>query len=118
MDAEEPPEVVSRLRTLLASEGMLAGRDLGVWERKLERAADRAREVRLILERELEEMKADGLALQEEQRSLDAGRLQYPPGPAALLHLLLARLKGRREPKPLCELIEGPNSRWRDALEG
>jgi len=70
------------------------------------------------LERELEEMKAEGLALQEEQRSLDAGRLQYPPGPAALLHLLSARLKGRREPKPLCELIEVPNSRWRDALEG
>jgi len=118
LGAEEPPEAVARLHTLLASEGMLAGRDLGVWERRLERAADRAREVRLILERELEEMKAEGLALQEEQRSLDAGRLQYPPGPAALLHLLSARLKGRREPKPLCELIEVPNSRWRDAVEG
>lgn len=116
--AEEPPEVVARLQTLLASEGMLAGRDLGVWERRLERAADRARELRIILERELDEMKAEGMALQEEQRSLDAGRLQYPPGPAALLHLLSTRLKGRREPKPLCELIEVPNPRWRDAVEG
>ena len=118
LGAEEPPDVVTKLHTLLAAEGMLAGRDLGVWERRLERAADRAREVRIILERELEEMKAEGLALQEEQRSLDAGRLQYPPGPAALLHLLSVRLKGRREPKPLCELIEVPNSRWRDAVEG
>ena len=118
LGAEEPPEVVAKLHTLLASEGMLAGRDLGVWERRLERAADRAREVRLKLERELEQMKAEGLALREEQRSLDAGRLQYPPGPAALLHLLSARLKGRREPKPLCELVEVPNPRWRDALEG
>lgn len=118
LGAEEPPGVVARLQTLLASEGMLAGRDLSVWERRLERAADRARELRIILERELDEMKAEGMALQEEQRSLDAGRLQYPPGPAALLNLLSTRLKGRREPKPLCELIEVPNSRWRDAVEG
>ena len=116
--AEEPPEVVGRLQTLLAAEGMLAGRDLGTWERRLERAADRVREARFTVERELEEMKAEGLALQEEQRSLDAGRLQYPPGPTALLHLLTARLKGRREPRPLCELIEVPNSRWSDAVEG
>jgi uncharacterized protein YPO0396 len=118
LGAEEAPEAVSKLQTLLASEGMLAGRDLSVWDRRLERAADRAREVRILLERELEEMKAEGQALQDEQRSLDAGRLQYPLGPAALLHLLSARLKGRREPKPLCELIEVPNSRWRDAVEG
>jgi uncharacterized protein YPO0396 len=116
--AEEAPEVVERLRTLLASEGMLAGRDLAVWERRLDRAADRARELRLALDRELDDMKAEGLALQQEQRALDAGRLQYPPGPAALLHLLSVRLKGRREPKPLCELIEVPNLRWRDAVEG
>ncbi len=116
--AEEPPEVVGRLRTLLASEGTLAGRDLATWERKLDRAADRARELRLIRNRELEEMKVEGKALEQEQRALDAGRLQYPAGPAALLHLLSARLKGRREPKPLCELIEVPNPRWRDATEG
>jgi len=35
LGAEEPPEVVAKLHTLLASEGMLAGRDLGVWERRL-----------------------------------------------------------------------------------
>ena len=116
--AEEAPDVVERLGTLLASEGMLAGRDLAVWERRLDRAADRARELRLTLDRELDEMKSEGLALQREQRSLDAGRLQYPRGPAALLHLLSTRLKGRREPKPLCELIEVPNPRWRDAVEG
>src|SRR5262249_53579477 len=36
----------------------------------------------------------------------------------ALLHLLKTRLKGAREPHPLCELIEVPNARWRDAVEG
>src|SRR5439155_14231082 len=55
---------------------------------------------------------------QEEQRLLESGRQRYPDGPAALLHLLGSRLKGRREPRPLCELIETPNMRWRDAVEG
>ncbi len=116
--AEEPPESVERLRTLLASEGMLAGRDLAAWERRLDRASDRARDLRLLLDRDLDDHKAEGKALEQEQRSLDLGKLQYPTGPAALLHLLSARLKGRREPKPLCELIEVPNARWRDAVEG
>src|SRR5207248_7151560 len=76
------------------------------------------RHARLVLQQELEAARAEGLALQDEQRTLEAGRQRYPDGPAALLHLLTARLKGRREPKPLCELIEVPNARWRDAVEG
>ena len=116
--AGEAPEDVARLRTLLGSEGMLSGRDLATWERRLDRADHRAREVRLSVEREFEELKTEGKALEQEQRSLDTGRLQYPLGPAALLHLLSARLRGRRQPRPLCELIEVPNPRWRDAVEG
>jgi len=118
LGAEEAPEVVARLRSTLAAEGLLAGRDLATWERRLDRATDRARHARLVLQQELEAAKAEGAALQEEQRTLEAGRQRYPDGPAALLHLLSARLKGRREPKPLCELVEVPAPRWRDAVEG
>lgn len=116
--AEEPPEVVIRLRTTLASEGALTGRDLETWERRLDRGTDRARHVRVLFQHELEEQKAEGGALRDEQRTLEAGQQRFPDGPAALLHLLVGRLKGRREPKPLCELIEVPNARWRDAVEG
>jgi uncharacterized protein YPO0396 len=118
LGAEEPPEVVVRLRSTLASEGALTGRDLRTWEKQLVRAADQSRQARLVLEKESNNAKSERMALQEELRTLDAGRQRYPDGPAALLHLLSARLKGRRDPKPLCELIEVPNARWRDAVEG
>ena len=29
-----------------------------------------------------------------------------------------ARLNGARAPRPLCELVEVPSARWRDAVEG
>jgi uncharacterized protein YPO0396 len=118
LGAEEAPELLSRLRSTLLSEGALTGRDLATWQRRLDRAADRARELRLVIRRELEAAKSEGIELQQEQRALEAGRQRYPEGAAALLHLLSTRLKSRREPKPLCELIEIPNPRWRDAVEG
>ncbi|MBI5489008.1 MAG: hypothetical protein HY905_16865 [Deltaproteobacteria bacterium] len=119
LGAEDAPEVVARLRRTLGSEGALAGRDLATWERRLDRAADRVRQARLVAQMELEAAKGEGAALQDEQRMLEAGRQRYPDGPAALLHLLATRLKSdRREPKPLCELIEVPNVRWRNAVEG
>src|SRR5262249_7853672 len=116
--AEAMPEIIARLRSALVAEGALAGRDLATWERRLEKATDCVRSGRLLLKQELTDLKAEGSTLQKEQRTLEAGRQQYPDGPAALIHLLLSRLKGRREPKPLCELIEIPNARWRDAVEG
>lgn len=115
---EEAPEVVERLSSTLSTHGALAGRDLTMWERRLDGAADRARSVRLAITTILQQWKAEGEALQEEQQMLEAGRQRYPDGAAALLHLLGARLKGRRGPRPLCELIEVPNPRWRDAVEG
>ena len=118
LGAEEPPETVARLQSLLASQGALAGRDLATWERRLDRATDRARHVRLIVQQELDTAKKEGEVLQVEQKTLEAGRQRYPDGPAALLHLLSTRLKGRREARPLCELVEIPNPRWRDAVEG
>lgn len=116
--AQEMPENIARLRATLAAEGALAGRDLLTWERRLDKATDRVRTARIVLQQELESAKAEGFGLQEEQRTLEAGRQRYPDGPAALLHLLSTRLKGKREAKPLCELIEVPNARWRDAVEG
>ena len=119
LGAEDAPDVVARLRRTLGSEGALAGRDLATWERRLDRAADRVRHARLLVQMEFDAAKSEGAALQDEQRMLEAGRQRYPDGPAALLHLLATRLKSeRREPKPLCELIEAPNTRWRDAVEG
>lgn len=115
---EEAPDVVERLSSTLSSHGALEGRDLTMWERRLDAAADLARSVRLTITTEVERWKEEGTALQEEQRLLEAGRQRYPDGAAALLHLLGARLKGRREARPLCELIEIPNPRWRDAVEG
>ena len=116
--AEVMPEIVERLQSTLVGEGALAGRDLATWERRLDHATERVRNARLVLLQELEAAKAEGVVLQDEQRTLEAGRQRYPDGPAALLHLLSTRLKGRRETKPLCELIEVPNARWRDAVEG
>src|SRR5262249_49358134 len=116
--AEAMPEILARLRSSLVAEGALAGRDLATWERRLEKATDSVRSGRLVLHQELAELKAEGSTLQKEQRTLEAGGQHYPDGPEALIHLLLSRLKGRREPKPLCELIEISNARWRDAVEG
>jgi len=116
--AEEPPDVLAQLRSMLASEGALTNRDLVTWERRLGGAAERLHEIRTLIQQEIRATKTEGATLQEEQRTLEAGRQQYPNGPSALLHLLRARLKGQREAKPLCELIEVPNARWRDAVEG
>jgi hypothetical protein len=115
---EEAPELVERLSSTLTAEGALQGRDLAMWERRLDDATERARTVRLAMASEVETWKVEGAGLQEEQRMLEAGRLRYPDGPTALLHLLGARLKGRVEARPLCELIDVPNPRWRDAVEG
>jgi len=115
---EEAPEIVERLSSTLTAQGALQGRDLAMWERRLDDATERARTVRLAMASDVESWKAEGADLQEEQRMLEAGRLRYPDGPTALLHLLGARLKGRRDARPLCELIDVPNPRWRDAVEG
>jgi uncharacterized protein YPO0396 len=115
---EEAPDVVERLWSTLASHGALEGRDLTMWERRLDQASERARYLRLKIAEDISRWKTEGETLQDEQRMLEAGRQRYPDGPAALLHLLGARLKGRREPRPFCELIEVPNGRWRDAVEG
>lgn len=116
--ASDLPAVVARLQETLALEGALAGRDLVTWTRRLERLARSIRDARAALDATVRAARREGAALQDEQRVLEAGRHRYPVGVEALLHLLRTRLKGRREPKPLCELVEIANDRWRDAVEG
>lgn len=116
--AAEPPDVVARLRQTLAREGSLANRDLATWSRRLAQADDAVRMALLRLRDDLEALKQEGRALEVEQAELEQGRQRYPDGPEALVHLLRARLRGAREPRPLCELIEVPAARWRDAVEG
>jgi chromosome segregation ATPase len=72
----------------------------------------------LRLRDDLETLKEEGHALEAEHADLERGRQRYPDGAEALLHLLRARLRGAREPRPLSELIEVPSPRWRDAVEG
>jgi uncharacterized protein YPO0396 len=116
--AEEAPEIVERLRSTLAVEGALAGRDLATWERRLDKAMRAIDGARHTIQREIDSAKEEGKALEAERKTLEAGRHRYPDGAEALLHLLGSKLKGKREPRPLCELIEVPNERWRDAVEG
>jgi energy-coupling factor transporter ATP-binding protein EcfA2 len=116
--AAEEPAAVARLRETLARNGALGGRDLGVWTRRLDRAGAAIRYARFRLEEELERAKREGGELQAERADLERGRLRYPEGVEALLHLLAARMKTSHAPRPLCELIEVPAERWRDAVEG
>jgi len=118
LGAVEAPEVVTRLRATLAREGALENRDLATWTRRLAQAEDAVRMALLRLRDDLESLKREGHELEAEQAGLEQGRQRYPDGAEALLHLLRARLRGAREPRPLCELIEVPAARWRDAVEG
>jgi uncharacterized protein YPO0396 len=116
--AAEPPEVVARLRQTLSREGSLANRDLATWSRRLAQADDALRMALFRLRDDLEALKQEGRTLEAEQAELEQGRRRYPDGPEALLHLLRSKLRSAREPRPLCELIEVPAARWRDAVEG
>jgi len=118
LGAAEEPALVARLHQALVREGSLQGRDLGTWTRKLDESATAVGFLKFQLERSLAEAKREGQALQAERADLERGRQRYPEGAEALLHLLRSRLKGSREPAPLCELIEVPGERWRNAVEG
>ncbi|MCC7385223.1 MAG: hypothetical protein IT384_25470 [Deltaproteobacteria bacterium] len=116
--AEDAPAIVARLSATLAAEGTLGGRDLATWERRLDKSMQAVSSARLVLAQQIEAAKKEGAALEAEQKVLETGRHRYDDGVAALLHLLAVKLRGAREPRPLCELIEVPSERWRDAVEG
>jgi hypothetical protein len=56
--------------------------------------------VRLLkahLEESLASAKEEGQAIQAERADLEKGRLRYPEGAEAILHLLRSKLKGSRD---------------------
>lgn len=116
--APEVPDVVERLFETLSAEGVLVGRDIRTWEGRLQKLLSDLTMAKGRLEEKLEQAKSEGQELEKERTELMSGRHRYPDGAEALLHLLRAKLRGRREPRPLAELIEVPNERWRDAVEG
>lgn len=118
LGAAEEPGVIARLREILVRDGALGGRDLATWARRLGTAAEAIGLARVRLGDRLETAKQEGRALETEQTELERGRLRYPNGAEALLHLLRTRLRGAREPRALAELIEVPAAQWRDAVEG
>ncbi len=118
LGAVDEPALLARLRETLARDGHLGGRDLTAWTRHLAQAADAIAVATARLGESLETAKQEGHLLEAEQAELERGRQRYPEGAEALLHLLRARLSASREPRPLCELIEVPSARWRDAVEG
>ncbi len=118
LGAREPPAIVERLRQTLARDGALAGRDIGTWERRLDAALRIVGVVQAGLSLGLTTIRAEAGQLEREQAELLAGRVRYDDGVEALLHLLRSKLKGRREPRPLCELVEIGDPRWQDAVEG
>jgi uncharacterized protein YPO0396 len=114
----EQPAVAARLTETRARDGALGGRDLATWTRRLGAAAETIALARVRLGDRLEAAKQEGRGLEAEQAELGRGRLRYPDGAEALLHLLRTRLRSAREPRALAELIEVPAARWRDAVEG
>src|SRR5262249_21329118 len=102
----------------LENRGALTGRDLGTWTRRLNSAYQAVGRALFALEQEHERIRSEAGELEREKRELETGRLRYPEGAEALLHLLRAKLRGKREPQPVCELIEVPTDRWRNAVEG
>ena len=116
--ARDPPDIMGRLRTTLARDGALVGRDVGTWARRLDDVARTLAVAEAGLVRELAEIKDEASQLEREQKELEAGKLRYDEGAEALLHLLRAKLKGKEDPKPLCELVEVKDPRWQDAVEG
>ncbi len=118
LGSPEEPAVVERLRAVLQAQGPLGTRDLGLWNRRLDETLGALLSLEARLKDAVAAVRAEGESLHAEHAALDQGRQMYPKAVDALLHLLKSKLKGRREPQPFCELVEVPNDRWRDAVEG
>ena len=112
------PDSLARLRKAVEQGEHPASRDLNVWQALCDQIDEEARSVMERLKIEIDTLKAEGKELEAELKDLDRGQNKYPNEVEALLHLLHSKLRGRREPKPLCELIEVKNQRWTDAIEG
>lgn len=118
LGASHPPEIMARVQTCIERGDFLEPRDIEVWQPLCAQLDDEARDVRQRLGSSVEALRTEGKRLEAELKELDRGRIRYPESAEALLHLLRSKLRGRREARPLCELLEIKNSRWTDAIEG
>lgn len=118
LGSTSPPAVMQRLQGTMERGELPEPRELKVWQALCAQFDDEAREVRQRLSNKIEELKAEGKTLESELKELDRGRIRYPESAEALLHLLRTKLRGRREARPLCELLEIKNPRWTNAIEG
>jgi hypothetical protein len=112
------PERVLRAREFLARAADPDGRRLNAWRKFLSDGEEVFARAGLRLESRVLDYRRDAEQLSSELRDLEAGRPRYTEQVDALLHLLETRLQGRREAKPLCELIEVADPLWADAVEG
>jgi uncharacterized protein YPO0396 len=115
--AAEPSEATA-LRRAQAGKGTVSSQDIKGWLEHLEQAVQAIGVAVQLMGRRGAELQSEHTALQAEQTELRKGRVRYPDGTAALLHLLAAKLRGRPQAKPLCELIDITDDRWRDTVEG
>jgi hypothetical protein len=113
------PERIAELRATLEEDGYLDGHALRAWADRLETARKQVDQAGYALNRIEDELQAEDRELRDELARLDAGRVKYPDGTEALLHLLKTKLVApKRAPQPLCELLEVTTDRWRNAVEG
>jgi uncharacterized protein YPO0396 len=112
------PAIVERLRETLTKDGTLGGRDLNTWRVRLDKAKETLSLAKLRLKIQVDDLKIEGGRLEKERAELEKGRQTYDDGVQALLHLLRSKLRGKREPLPLCEVIDVRTERWRNAVEG
>ncbi len=113
----EVPERLNDLKQRLREDEYLLGRDLHAWEVRSETVTEQLQMAKARLELEGKALKEEGSALALERKELDQGRLVFPEGARGLIEHLRKNLGGVAPVRVLCELIEVPNERWRDAVE-
>ncbi|QDE81672.1 SbcC/MukB-like Walker B domain-containing protein [Myxococcus xanthus] len=113
----DAPGRVDDLRARLREASYLQGHDLHAWEVRSETAMEHLHTAKARLFAETTRLKEEGNSLAAERRELDQGRLVYPEGARGVIEHLKRQLKGSTEPRLLCEVIEVPEVRWRDAVE-
>jgi uncharacterized protein YPO0396 len=113
----ELPEGMAELRDRLVRDRALRGHDLRAWEMRTATIQDHLTLVKERFAERATALREEGRLLNTEQQELNQGRVQYPEGARGLIEHLQRNVKGAAPVRVLCEVIEVPNERWRDAAE-
>ncbi len=113
---EPDASAASGARAAVRPDGPFGGRDLEGWRKLVDGSTETLAVVLSRLKDEFDRLKEEGEDLERQRANLERGQLEYPLGAQALLHLLRGKLQGNS--RPLCEVVEIRNDRWRDAVEG